>query len=45
MNVHQGSKYAYAFYIFLTNQCLSFCTSLYFDDTQFLRFPQQRYAL
>ena len=38
-----GSKYAYAFNIFLTNQPSSFCTSFYFFKTLFLTFSQQSY--
>ena len=39
-----GSKYLSVFYVFLTNQSSSFYTCLYFYNTLFLRFPQQRYC-
>ena len=39
-----GCKYATVFCIFLTNQSSSFCTSLYFNNTLFLRFSQQSYC-
>ena len=42
-DVQQGSKYASAFYIFLTNQSSSFHARLYFGSTQFLGFPQESF--
>ena len=41
--VRLGSKQVSAFYIFLGNGSSSFYKSLCFDNTLFLRFPQQSY--